>query len=207
MPTALVQTKVQRFIGGAAFLSYGVTLSDDQAYSSNFLLTLTNPPAKNLVDLKTQVISEAAAKGVVLTAADIFIIGGFVQEHGGRAVLGFGGLAGALLRSLARWGNGLISAPVVDSISARIIVPSPALLRGFRVLRGAAPGGGNGNTYTVRKNGVDTAISCTISGAGLSCQDAGSISVAGGDVIEVKVSVAAGAPLDSETIADLALDF
>ncbi len=44
-----------------------------------------------------------------------------------------------------------------------------------------APGTGDSWTVTVRKNGVDTALSCAISGSGVSCSGSGTVSVAAGN--------------------------
>jgi hypothetical protein len=62
-------------------------------------------------------------------------------------------------------------------------------------LEAAAGSAGNGYTFTLRKGGVDTAVTCQILGAATSCTDTtNSVSFAVGDLFSIKaVSSAAGA--------------
>ena len=157
MANAVVLLGPPRFQAGSARMGYTVTLSNNIQFASNFLLNLAIPTAQVLANLKNQVITQAAGKGVVVAAGDIFIVGGFFNEQGGRAVFGYGGLVGAALLSMVRWGGTLSAGLAIDALGARILVPSAALLRGIRVRRATAPGAGIGNAYTVRVNGIDTA--------------------------------------------------
>lgn len=55
----------------------------------------------------------------------------------------------------------------------------------FKVILDTAPGVGNSRTFTLRKNGGDTAATVTISGAATSAAFAGSVSFAAGDLISI----------------------
>jgi hypothetical protein len=51
---------------------------------------------------------------------------------------------------------------------------------------GVAPGTGNSMTLTLRDNGVNTALTCTISGSATSCSLTGqSVPIAAGDLLDV----------------------
>ena len=67
--------------------------------------------------------------------------------------------------------------------------------RTLRCVLGIAPGGADSVTVTVQKNGIDTAISCAITGAGLGCIDGtNTAALALGDTLSLKaVSTAATA--------------
>ncbi|MDP3703564.1 MAG: hypothetical protein Q8R78_04190 [Candidatus Omnitrophota bacterium] len=66
-------------------------------------------------------------------------------------------------------------------------VPVNGTLDTFRVFVGQAPGAGDTWTVTLRKNGADTGLSCTISGASAqSCTDTGAVSVVAGDRLGVQ---------------------
>jgi hypothetical protein len=69
-------------------------------------------------------------------------------------------------------------------------VPMPAcIIRNLRVAASAAPAGGETWTVTVRKNGVDTAVSCVLtSAAGRKASDLANAAVfADGDLLSVKI--------------------
>lgn len=74
-------------------------------------------------------------------------------------------------------------------------VSAPITLKNFYVSVGAAAGGGFSYTFTVRKNGADTAITCAISGASATiCNDTThTASYVAGDLIDVKLVTSAGA--------------
>lgn len=123
------------------------------------------------------------------------------------AALGFGASAGAAAQSLLGWGSANGVAVAVDNIAARVVVPFAGTLRNLYVVRGAAPGAGNTNTYTVRQNGVNTAIVATISGASATtgADLTNSITVVAGDLLEIAVAVTAGAPTSESTTASVAV--
>jgi len=126
---------------------------------------------------------------------------------GGGGIMGFGAVGGSLEASLQRWGNGAVLPVPVDSILARIQATQPGTLSGLYVRILTAFGVGKGVTYTVRVNGADTAITCTISGAvATSASDAvNSVVVIAGDVVEIHITVASGVPANVQTIADVGI--
>ncbi len=65
-------------------------------------------------------------------------------------------------------------------------VPVAGAVSTLRAFVGQAPGTGDSWTVTVRKNAANTALSCTISGAGQTCTDSGPVSVAAGDRLGVE---------------------
>jgi hypothetical protein len=71
-------------------------------------------------------------------------------------------------------------------------MPAAGTFEGFRARLSTAPGLGEW-TFTVRKNGADTGITCTISGAATSCAAGSSGSFVEGDTMSVKAVPTAGA--------------
>lgn len=61
----------------------------------------------------------------------------------------------------------------------------------------AAPGTGKSFIYTLRKNGVDTALTCTISNSGTVAASYGNITFTATDTLSVKVVTASGAAVTS----------
>ena len=64
-----------------------------------------------------------------------------------------------------------------------------------------APGGTAAWTVTVRKNGLTTAgnsLSCTITGTATGCEASGSVSIADGDFLSVRVTITSGSPNNKE---------
>lgn len=77
-------------------------------------------------------------------------------------------------------------------------VPVAGTVSTLRAFTGAAPGGsGNSWIVTVRKNGANTTLSCTISGSSQSCSAAGAISFASGDRLGVEF-VKSGSPAGTQ---------
>jgi hypothetical protein len=71
---------------------------------------------------------------------------------------------------------------------------------------GIAPGGADTVTVTVRKGGVDQAITCTITGAGTTCSDtSNTFSVAAGNRIGVKGVSSAGTASDLHCTLEMGL--
>jgi hypothetical protein len=57
----------------------------------------------------------------------------------------------------------------------------------------SAPGAGNSLTFTIRKNGASTSVSCTVSGTATSCADSNNaIGFSTGDLISVQIVQTAG---------------
>jgi hypothetical protein len=76
-----------------------------------------------------------------------------------------------------------------DSTESNVQYPVPAAgtatqLRA-RVVN--APGGSRSWTFTLRKNGAATAVSCAITGAATTCTSANSVAFAAGDLISMHV--------------------
>lgn len=72
--------------------------------------------------------------------------------------------------------------------------PAPGVFRSFLVERITAPGVGASRTFTIRKNGADTALTVTLSDLATSARLTGvDVSVAAGDLVAVKAT-ATGAP-------------
>lgn len=123
-------------------------------------------------------------------------------------VFGYGAIAGGVNnRSLIRWGRGSEADETVGSTAATIQASRPGILKNLYVHRVVAAGVGNTITFTVRVNGVDTAIVATLTGGvALDATDLVNTAViAQGDLVEIKVNVTAGVPASFVTRADLEL--
>lgn len=73
-----------------------------------------------------------------------------------------------------------------DSTEVKIQVPADGVLRNLYAQARVAPSGGS-LVYTVRKNGADTALTCTMAAAATQANDAThEVTVAAGDVISIK---------------------
>ena len=67
------------------------------------------------------------------------------------------------------------------------IMPATGTVASFYFFIDTAPGAGSSWTFFVRKNGIDTTITCTISGASQTCSDlTHTASFAAGDLISVR---------------------
>jgi hypothetical protein len=98
-----------------------------------------------------------------------------------------GGLPGGATRFM-RPGT----APVAAS-ETRIRIPRPAVAKFLSVRALSGPGGALTDTFTVRKNGVDTALAVALAGAAASeVNDADQVPFNAGDEISVKVVAAPG---------------
>lgn len=82
-------------------------------------------------------------------------------------------------------GGGLSS---TTELNVDIEAPAAATVGNFYVQLSAAPGLGNSVAFTIRKNGSDTAITCTITGTATSANDiTHSFSCAAGDLLSIKI--------------------
>jgi hypothetical protein len=133
----------------------------------------------------------------------------WVNQNNSKCQLGFGGLVGAATGAMTRYGNSADASLAVDDVSSIIEITSPGILRNLRVTINSALGLGKTINYTVRVNGSDTAITCSISGlTQTQAQDlSNSVAVSAGDEVEIKVSVGAGIPLNVGTRAELEIDW
>lgn len=91
---------------------------------------------------------------------------------------------------------GLFNAELGTELAVQQIIPAAGTLQNFYVFVQAAPAAGRSWTLTVRKNGADTAVTCTIPGFNSqSCSDTThTVSFAAGDLIAVHVTASAPAP-------------
>lgn len=93
--------------------------------------------------------------------------------------------------------------PFSTETGARSVMPTGGTIDKLTASVISAPGVGKSRTYTLRKNGADTAITCQIAGAATSCTDSvNTVSVAAADLLSWK-EVAAGTPTGSAVAMDV----
>lgn len=98
-----------------------------------------------------------------------------------------GGLPGAATRYLRPGTAAVASSPIF------VRVPQAAVVKGISVRMTTASGVGASTTFTVQRNGVDTAVAVTLADATVSAQNSAvSIGFAVGDDMSVKVVTAGG---------------
>lgn len=115
------------------------------------------------------------------------------------------GIRAAATSALAHWGNSDVStttttrflSPGYDNTQAgtgavQWEAPFPGTLKNLRMLHGTGAGNGNNIVYTLRKNGVATAITVTLASTGTAAQDTvNTVTVVAGDRIDIQVTKAA----------------
>jgi hypothetical protein len=73
------------------------------------------------------------------------------------------------------------------------IMPTAGTVKSFYIFVETAPSVGASWTFTLRKNGVDTAVTCTVAGTAQVCSDAThSASFVAGDLISVREASTGG---------------
>lgn len=78
------------------------------------------------------------------------------------------------------------------------VVTRAGTVKSMRCFLGTAPGGADTAAFTVRKNGSDGAVTCTITGSATTCSDtSNSFTVAAGDRLSIKVVSSAGTAADA----------
>lgn len=78
--------------------------------------------------------------------------------------------------------------------ACRLVAPMSGTLKRLTIRTTAAPGGSDTAVFTVRQNNADTSLTCTVSGAGTTCNDdSNTVSVTVSDTIELKVVTSATA--------------
>ncbi len=83
-------------------------------------------------------------------------------------------------------------------------VAQPMTVNKMQAVTGTAPGPGQSQVWTLRKNGADTAITCTISDTNVAASDtAHSVSFVPGDKVDIKIVMSAGAATTNTVIASL----
>jgi hypothetical protein len=66
-------------------------------------------------------------------------------------------------------------------------MPGAGTISSLYVRLSAAPGAGTSYAFFVRRNGVDTALTCTVSGTAMGCSDlVNSVAFSAGDLISVR---------------------
>lgn len=84
-------------------------------------------------------------------------------------------------------------APNATESTVYCVMPSAGTVRSAQVTTNSAPGVGKSLAYTLRKNGADTGLTFTLSGASLSATAAVDVAVAAGDLLTWKI-VPSGTP-------------
>ena len=80
------------------------------------------------------------------------------------------------------------------------IIPAAGTVKNFFALVETAPQAGRTWTFTVRKNGADTAVTCTIAGDGVlrTCSDTvNTAAFVSGDLIAIRISASLLAPTNT----------
>lgn len=106
------------------------------------------------------------------------------------------GISGAFVGATTYYAVPGIAA--LNTTEYRFVVPHGATVKNLYARVGTAPGAGQGVAITVRKNGSDQTLTCTITDTNTSANDTThSFSVAAGDDISIKaVTTATGTPVD-----------
>jgi hypothetical protein len=92
-----------------------------------------------------------------------------------------------LARSAVRFVPAYYSSVDASEAAVDQAMPAAGTISNLRVRLSGAPGAGTSYTFLVRKNGVDTAVTCTVSGTATECSDlANSIAFSAGDLISVR---------------------
>lgn len=115
---------------------------------------------------------------------------GWVAIGGSAIVFGTGDTTTAA--TAVYFGPGYIATSIATEI--QMPVTRPATIRNLRVQVAGAGTGAQTVTFTVRKNGVDTALTCTIgnTSTGLTSDTTHSFTVVAGDLLSVSILKAAG---------------
>lgn len=77
---------------------------------------------------------------------------------------------------------------------ANLVISSPATFKSLKIELESTPGAGKSYAFTLRKNGSDTSVTCTVSDTNTTCSDASnSFTVVAGDLVALQ-SVPSGTP-------------
>lgn len=91
--------------------------------------------------------------------------------------------------------GGVNWAATVAGTNVQVMCPSSGTIKNLYISTNSAPGIGSSMTFTVAKNGVDTALVATVSGALTVASDvANSFTVVAGDLLEIHYTIGSGAP-------------
>jgi hypothetical protein len=132
---------------------------------------------------------------------------GATGTGGGYAAGGVKDIKRAATRYMGLWFQGLPSngiASIADPLAAaaeadaqETLIKSGTVTALKIQLAVAAGGAGTSYTFTVRKNGADTSIACTITGAATTCTGTGSVSFAAGDLFSISAVPSVSQPTDN----------
>lgn len=98
------------------------------------------------------------------------------------------------LATLSAGNTYYIGAGVGAEAAVNVPVAVPTTVTKLYVATGTAPGGAATITFTLRKNGFDTVVTCTITGAAVTANDTThSIAFVAGDLWDIKIVMGGGA--------------
>jgi hypothetical protein len=165
----LASLSTGQIIAGNSGTPTAVTLSGDATINGSGVLTIANNAITTAKIADSQITTAKLAAGAVPT-----IIGGtsgLNMATGATTFMGMFGLTSA-----------------TESI-AQVPVQASGTVSNFDVRTSAPPSAGDSWTFTLRKNGTDQSITCTISGASeTQCGDASNtVSFSSGDLISIQI--------------------
>lgn len=161
-----------RIAGGGAYTTISIPAGEGAAFISGYLKTDT-------VDIKARAVTRYGQASADTTVVNRY---GFTTFTSGAGDLAPGTIY-----------LGATAADATES-NAQITLTSAGIISHLVVTPGLAPGGVETFTYTLRKNGADTALTCTVTGDATSATDgSNSVSVGIGDTIDVKLTVSGAA--------------
>jgi hypothetical protein len=80
-----------------------------------------------------------------------------------------------------------------NEAASQLAVPANGTVQELHATVAVAPGAGNTVTFTIRKNGTNTSVACSISNTAKSCADSvNAVGFSTGDLITVQVAETAG---------------
>ena len=91
--------------------------------------------------------------------------------------------------------GGPLGSWTATEVNAQFVISTAGTFRNLYIEVSAAPGGSTSYVFTVRLNGVGTALTCTVSGSNTSCNDtSNNFAVVAGDEVTLESSPAGGTP-------------
>lgn len=172
-----------RLTGGGAYTTVSITASEGVAFISGYLTTDT-------VDIKAHAVTSYGQVSVDTAVTNRY---GFFAFTSGPSDVAAGTTYLGAIAADATESNVDVTLSSAGTISNLIAAPT------------IAPGGSETFTYTLRKNGSDTALTCTVTGDSISATDiTNSVSVGIGDTISVKLVISGAA---TETTHDAVVRF
>jgi hypothetical protein len=184
----------------------GVTVEGNAGPSARMLLAAASPAGAVPSVVGSLAVNTAGGNSTTLwvkeSAASATDTAGWVSNGPTDLVFAAQSLGTATADRYLAPGMDLASA---SSVEIELPVPRAGTIRELRLQCVAGTGAAN-VTFTLRKNGVDTALALTVSNLATGGVAAGSIAFAAGDRISVRVSKTA-IPTTPQTLAALTLEF